>query len=74
MISSAQATLLQGLTSSSGFSDLLKEIAEELFEEWTQTTDLEDREHIFYQFHAMTLLVDVIEAKLHDLTSGDTNV
>jgi len=73
MISTAQATLIQGLTNSEGFRALLEEIAEELFEEWTQTTDLEAREHIFYQFHAMTLLVDVIDAKLHDLTSGDTN-
>ena len=74
MISAAQATLLRGLIGSAGFRDLLTEIAEELFEEWTQTTDLEAREHIFYQFHAMTLLADVIEAKIHDITSGDTNV
>ena len=74
MISAAQATLLQGLIGSAGFGDLLTEIAEDLFEEWTQTTDLEAREHIFYQFHAMTLLADVIEAKIHDITSGDTNV
>lgn len=74
MITAAQASLISKIAGSREFALLLEEIGKELFLEWTQTLNEQDREKIYYQFHAVTLLQDVIEAKLHEMTSGDTTV
>ena len=73
MISQQQRRLIGNLVSSDTFSELIDEIKRDMFIDWSGESALQKRENLYYEALALDRIIDVLTAKAHEMTSGDTN-
>lgn len=72
MISSAQVQILSSIVDSEAFETIILEMKKDIFDEWIDSNNLEDRERLYAELMGLERVIETLRAKIDKFLSGDT--